>query len=224
MIKILKKLFQNGLQNQNLPYINYEKQIHHKKINLGGIKLWLLQNKSKHHLQSLKFKMEWIRQVIQPTAKKLFLLQKLMQILRMFTLWLMLLRLFYLLILDLICQMTLQLLFKNKTLSKIKFQEVLIMDYILLMTFVTEGGSKSNLSINGVKPDTTSAQVNSLMDTILAKNIFYTHSGSYVQKAGASLTQKSVTKFDMIQDTIKQNWLLVQLYTQIIQNNIYRRQ
>ena len=47
------------------------------------------------------------------------------------------------------------------------------MEYILAMTFATERGGKSNFSISGVKQDLTPAQVNTLMDTIISKNISY---------------------------------------------------
>lgn len=71
------------------------------------------------------------------------------------------------------------------------------MEYILAMTFLTEGGLKSNFSINGVKPGVTAAEVNSLMDLIIAKNVFFASSGALVKKAGAQLTQRSVTKYDL---------------------------
>ena len=44
------------------------------------------------------------------------------------------------------------------------------MEYVLSLIFVTEQGSKLTLSINGVKSTITQAQVNSLMDVIIAKN------------------------------------------------------
>lgn len=71
------------------------------------------------------------------------------------------------------------------------------MEYVLAMTFITENGLKSNFSLNGVKPDLTAAQINSLMDTIIQKNVFFAASGALVKKAGASLTEKSVKKFDV---------------------------
>lgn len=43
----------------------------------------------------------------------------------------------------------------------------------------------------------TSAQINSLMDTIIAKNVFFTTSGALVKKSGANFTQKTVTKIDV---------------------------
>ena len=72
------------------------------------------------------------------------------------------------------------------------------MEYILAMTFLTELGIKSNFNISGIKPDLTSAQVNTLMDTIIAKNIFSTTTGALAKKSGAHITQKAVTKIEIV--------------------------
>jgi hypothetical protein len=72
------------------------------------------------------------------------------------------------------------------------------MEYVLAMTFLTELGIKSNFTISGIKPDLTSAQVNTLMDTIIAKNIFFTTTGALAKKSGAQITQRTVTKIDII--------------------------
>lgn len=71
------------------------------------------------------------------------------------------------------------------------------MEYVLAMTFITENGLKSNFSISGVKPTLTPTEVNSLMDTIIEKNVFFTSSGALVKKSGAQLTEKNVTKIDV---------------------------
>lgn len=72
------------------------------------------------------------------------------------------------------------------------------MEHILSMSFTTEKGAKSNININGVKPELTQAQINTLMNTIIQKNIFITSTGALVGKAGASITQRSVTKVEMV--------------------------
>ncbi|WP_160688199.1 DUF2922 domain-containing protein [Clostridium sp. C2-6-12] len=72
------------------------------------------------------------------------------------------------------------------------------MEHILSMSFTTEKGAKSNININGVKPDLTQAQINTLMNTIIQKNIFLTSTGALVGKAGANITQRSVTKVEMV--------------------------
>lgn len=69
------------------------------------------------------------------------------------------------------------------------------MEYTLSMTFLTDSGLKSTLSISNVKADITKEEVNSLMDLIIVKNIFHTKAGQFTHKDSAQLTQKSVTKF-----------------------------
>lgn len=71
------------------------------------------------------------------------------------------------------------------------------MEYTLAMNFLTEAGLKTTLSISGVKTSLTKDEVNALMDIVISKNIFETNSGDLVKKAGAQLTQRQVTKFDV---------------------------
>lgn len=71
------------------------------------------------------------------------------------------------------------------------------MDYSLTMTFVNTSGDKVNLSISGVKPDINEAQVSSLMDIIIANDVFISNGGALASKYGAHLTQRQSTKFDL---------------------------
>lgn len=71
------------------------------------------------------------------------------------------------------------------------------MEYILSMTFNTAGGKKATISISNVKPDITKEQAVSLMDTILAKNVFTTDSGDFASKESAKLTERKVTKYEV---------------------------
>ena len=71
------------------------------------------------------------------------------------------------------------------------------MEYSLSMTFLTAAGLKSTLSVSGVKPTITEAETNTLMETIIAKNIFKTDSGDLVSKSSAQLTQKQVIKYEV---------------------------
>lgn len=71
------------------------------------------------------------------------------------------------------------------------------MEYILAMTFLTSGGLKSTLSINGVKPAITQDMINSLMDTIISKNIFIASSSTLVKKESAQVTERKITKFEL---------------------------
>jgi len=69
------------------------------------------------------------------------------------------------------------------------------MEYSLTMTFVTSSGDKASLTITGVKSTITQLEVSTLMDTIIANNVFLTKSGSLTAKYGAQLTERQVTQF-----------------------------
>ena len=71
------------------------------------------------------------------------------------------------------------------------------MEYILSMVFVTETGVKSTISISGVKSTMTQAQANTLMDTIITKNIFLPTSGAFISKSSAQLTERKITKYEV---------------------------
>lgn len=71
------------------------------------------------------------------------------------------------------------------------------MEYTLSMIFNTEAGLTSSISISGVKPTINQAEVDTLMDVIVAKNIFLPSSGALVSKASAQLVAKTVTKYDL---------------------------
>ena len=71
------------------------------------------------------------------------------------------------------------------------------MEYILSLTFLNETGLKSTLSISGVKSTITQENAISLMDTIIAKDVFDTDSGSLVSKYDAKLTERRITKYEV---------------------------
>lgn len=71
------------------------------------------------------------------------------------------------------------------------------MEYILSMTFLTEYGLKSTISISGVKATITKDEISSLMDTIITNNIFLSKSGALVSKGDAKVTERKVTKYDL---------------------------
>jgi len=71
------------------------------------------------------------------------------------------------------------------------------MEYTLSMVFLTETGAKSSLSVSGVKPAITQAEVDTLMDIIIAKNIFLPSTGVLVSKESAQLVAKTVTKYEL---------------------------
>ena len=69
------------------------------------------------------------------------------------------------------------------------------MEYTLTMTFLTETGEKSNISISDVKPGITNDEVQVLMDSIIENNIFENSKGMLVSKYSAQVTERQVTKF-----------------------------
>lgn len=71
------------------------------------------------------------------------------------------------------------------------------MEYILSMTFSTEGSKNVSLNLNGVKTVLTKKEIFALIDLIIEKNIFLVDSGALIAKNGAKLTERKVTKFDV---------------------------
>lgn len=72
------------------------------------------------------------------------------------------------------------------------------MEYILVMTFLCQTGDKITMSINGVAGDIDGIRVNSLMDTIIAKNIFLTKYGNIVGKSAATMKEVVKTSFSVV--------------------------
>ncbi len=71
------------------------------------------------------------------------------------------------------------------------------MEYTLSMVFTTQYGEKTTLSIPGIKSTITQTEVDALMDTIIAKDIFVVASGALTGKSSAQLVAKTVTKYDV---------------------------
>jgi len=71
------------------------------------------------------------------------------------------------------------------------------MEYTLSMVFLTDKGLKSTLSVSGVKANISQAQANTLMDIIIAKNIFLPTAGALVKKDSAQLSERKITKYDV---------------------------
>ena len=69
------------------------------------------------------------------------------------------------------------------------------MEYTLTMTFLTETGEKSNISISGVKDGITNDEVKVLMDSLIENNIFENSKGRLVSKYLAQVIERQVTKF-----------------------------
>ncbi|OPJ64895.1 DUF2922 domain-containing protein [Clostridium oryzae] len=71
------------------------------------------------------------------------------------------------------------------------------MEYTLSMTFINTTGDKVSISVSDVKSNLTKDEAVSLMNTIIANDIFVSDGGSLVSKYGAQLTQRNATKFDI---------------------------
>ncbi|QAA31338.1 DUF2922 domain-containing protein [Clostridium manihotivorum] len=71
------------------------------------------------------------------------------------------------------------------------------MEYTLSLTFVNAAGDKVSLSIADVKPNMTKDEVNSLMDTIISKDVFENKGVSLASKYSAQLIQRQTIKFDL---------------------------
>ncbi|WP_243277908.1 DUF2922 domain-containing protein [Clostridium yunnanense] len=62
----------------------------------------------------------------------------------------------------------------------------------LVMTFKNEKGDNVNLSLKGIKENLASAEISKTMDTIIAKNAFFSSGGKLVQRVGAQIVTKNI--------------------------------
>lgn len=69
------------------------------------------------------------------------------------------------------------------------------MEFLLTMTFLTEIGEKTSISISDVKETLTESDILALMDLIITNDIFQTTKGSLVSKSSAQLVERKITKF-----------------------------
>ncbi len=63
----------------------------------------------------------------------------------------------------------------------------------LILTFKNEEGQNVNIRVNYPKANLTPQQVNAVMDTIIAKNIFPTVGGDLREKVGAQIVETTAT-------------------------------
>lgn len=68
------------------------------------------------------------------------------------------------------------------------------MDRSLEMIFENVEGKKSRISVNDPREDLTSEDVQTAMDTIVAKNIFNTSGGDIVKAVSARIVVKDVVE------------------------------
>lgn len=67
----------------------------------------------------------------------------------------------------------------------------------LVMTFLNSLGSKTSVTLPGVKADVTPAEISAAMDVIIAKNIFQSSGGDLLTKHAAQITEKNVTLLEV---------------------------
>jgi hypothetical protein len=65
----------------------------------------------------------------------------------------------------------------------------------LVMRFLNSSGKKVSIKVVSLKDAVSDTEVNSLMDAIIAKNIFTTSGGDLVSKDSAEVVDTSVTEF-----------------------------
>ena len=68
----------------------------------------------------------------------------------------------------------------------------------LEMDFMTELAKLYRMRVYDAASDLEATDINTAMDTIIAKNIFNTTGGELVTKAGARLVTKETSEFDLI--------------------------
>jgi hypothetical protein len=67
----------------------------------------------------------------------------------------------------------------------------------LVMTFLNREGSKTSITLAGIKDNVTEAEVSAAMDIVIAKGIFYSNGGDLVAKQSAQITEKNVAALDV---------------------------
>ncbi|HBJ01511.1 DUF2922 domain-containing protein [Lysinibacillus sp. FSL R7-0073] len=71
------------------------------------------------------------------------------------------------------------------------------MAQVLELQFATVDGKTSTLTIDAPKPAITAADIQKVMQTILAKNVFSGQAGSLAAIKGARIVDRQVTEFDV---------------------------
>lgn len=67
----------------------------------------------------------------------------------------------------------------------------------LVLSFVNVGGKKTSITVNNIKDAVAAAEANTLMDTIIAQNVFETKDGDLVSKGGAYMVDREKTEIEI---------------------------
>lgn len=62
----------------------------------------------------------------------------------------------------------------------------------LVLIFLNQSGSQVRMNVSDVRDNITGAEVKSVMDTIIARNIFDTEGGSLTSVSGAEIVTRTV--------------------------------
>ena len=65
------------------------------------------------------------------------------------------------------------------------------------MTFKTEGGERSNLTVSGLKEDLTAEEIAAAMDVIIAKDAFVSKGGKLTGKYNAQIVTRNVDQIEL---------------------------
>ena len=68
---------------------------------------------------------------------------------------------------------------------------------VLQMIFKNQGNRNFTISIDEPREDLTGAEVKTVMDTIISKNIFETGSGELVEAAEARIVDTQITELEL---------------------------
>ncbi|MHC1686004.1 MAG: DUF2922 domain-containing protein [Clostridiaceae bacterium] len=64
----------------------------------------------------------------------------------------------------------------------------------LVMTFLNESGKKVSLNVPTPKDALTEVEINTAMDTVISKGIFYSTGGNLISKDSAKIIDKTTTE------------------------------
>lgn len=71
-------------------------------------------------------------------------------------------------------------------------------EYSLVMTFKTKGDSKASVTIKDCLPLLEKENIATIMDTIIAQNIFETKTGDLVAKVGAKIIKSESNSYELV--------------------------
>ena len=71
------------------------------------------------------------------------------------------------------------------------------MTQVLELQFETAAGKTATIAIDAPKPKVTSEEIQKVMQTIIAKNVFEGQAGALVTMTGARIVDRQVTEIDL---------------------------